>query len=726
MATMRAIRAAFVFISLMVSVVAQAQPVTTKPNVSNVLTPCSANVPIVGNGSGVAPFCWATGALTSIAHVTSGTGVNAALAINVGSAGAFVVNGGAGGTPSSITLTNGSGLPIAGIASLGTGVGTALGVNIGSAGAPVLFNGALGSPSSVGTMPAFTLGGAITAGGFNITGVGALTATTINGNTFTTGTGTLTLGAVTLNAGAGGTLGSNAFTSTAYAPLASPTFTGVPAAPTATPGTNTTQVATTAYADAIAALKANIASPTFTGTVTIPTGASITTPVLTGLPTGSGVATANTVSTLVARDGSGNFSAGTITAALSGNATTATSATSATTATTATNATNTAITDDTTTNATMYPTWATANTGNLPQKVASTKLSFNPSTGALSSTSFTGAGTGLTGTAASLTAGTVTTNANLTGDVTSSGNVTTLASVASAGTTGSSTAIPVITINAKGLTTSITTAVVVAPAGTLSGATLASGVTASSLTSLGGGTVGTAAFKATGTSGNTVPLLDGTNTWTNLQTFNGGINVSGGVFAAGSIYKSASLGLTLSPISGSSNDFTILTPTGLAVILTVPTGTVDVQVAGRLFAGLTQTSAAQSGTVCFNSGTSLITYDATLGCLASSGHFKNITGVIRSSEALDIVDRLKPVSFTKKLEYGGNVDPSEQVGFVAEDVAAIDERLTARGEDGLVRGVRYQQMTAVLAGAIQALKAENDTMRACNANWKCRLFGIAN
>ena len=69
-----------------------------------------------------------------------------------------------------------------------------------------------------------------------------------------------------------------------------------------------------------------------------------------------------------------------------------------------------------------------------------------------------------------------------------SGNATaagTLATVATAGTTGSSTAIPVVTINAKGLTTSITTAAVVAPAGTLSGSTLAAGVTASSLTSLG-------------------------------------------------------------------------------------------------------------------------------------------------------------------------------------------------------------------------------------------------
>jgi hypothetical protein len=59
------------------------------------------------------------------------------------------------------------------------------------------------------------------------------------------------------------------------------------------------------------------------------------------------------------------------------------SAGSATTATTATNATNTAVTDDTSTNAVFYPTFVSNTTGNLPQTVSSTKLKFNPSTGAL-------------------------------------------------------------------------------------------------------------------------------------------------------------------------------------------------------------------------------------------------------------------------------------------------------------------------------------------------------
>ncbi|MER9506045.1 hypothetical protein [Mesorhizobium sp. M0579] len=57
------------------------------------------------------------------------------------------------------------------------------------------------------------------------------------------------------------------------APKASPALTGVPTAPTAAPGTNTTQLATTAYADAIAALKANLASPTFAGVPAAPTAA---------------------------------------------------------------------------------------------------------------------------------------------------------------------------------------------------------------------------------------------------------------------------------------------------------------------------------------------------------------------------------------------------------------------------------------------------------------------
>lgn len=86
------------------------------------------------------------------------------------------------------------------------------------------------------------------------------------------------------------------------APLDSPAFTGTPTAPTASPGTDDTQLATTAYADAAVAVEttraeaaeallAPIASPTFTGSVTQPDSPVLTSPT-TATSATAGAATA--------------------------------------------------------------------------------------------------------------------------------------------------------------------------------------------------------------------------------------------------------------------------------------------------------------------------------------------------------------------------------------------------------------------------------------------------
>jgi hypothetical protein len=211
----------------------------------------------------------------------------------------------------------------------------------------------------------------------------------------------------------------------------------------------------------------------------------------------------NTASAIVARDASGNFSAGTITADLTGNVSGSSGSTTGNAATATALQTARAINGvnfDGTAAITVAADAGTLTGATLASNVLASSLT---SVGTLSgltvsapiSGSVTGSSGSTTGNAATATALATGRTIAITGDLAytspsfdGSGNVTaagTLATVATPGSTGSSTSIPIITINAKGLTTSVSSAAVVAPAGTLSGSTLASGVTASSLTSLG-------------------------------------------------------------------------------------------------------------------------------------------------------------------------------------------------------------------------------------------------
>jgi hypothetical protein len=179
---------------------------------------------------------WSTNTFDYAGSFTSGTWNGNTVQVNRGGTGAATLTGYVKGNGTAAMTAAGS-VPVGDLSGLGTGVATALAVNVGTAGAPVVNGGALGTPSSgvatnlTGTASGLTAGNVTT--NANLTG-----AVTSIGNATSLGsfTSAQLLAALTNETGTG----------TAVFSI-SPALTGTPTAPTATAGTNTTQLATTAF-----------------------------------------------------------------------------------------------------------------------------------------------------------------------------------------------------------------------------------------------------------------------------------------------------------------------------------------------------------------------------------------------------------------------------------------------------------------------------------------------
>lgn len=122
---------------------------------------------------------------------------------------------------------------------------------------------------------------------------------------------------------------------------------------------------------------------------------------------------------------------------------------------------------------------------------------------------------------------------------------------------------------------------------------------------------------------------------------------------------------------------------------------------------LAASSAAQTGTVCWTTSTGNLTVDTTTTCLLSDGRLK--MNVEPLNVGIAEVMQLKPVSYDLKPE----VNPEHlgrQVGLIAQDVMKVDPRLAATYQSGpnkgTPRGVRYEQMVALLVKAVQEQQKE--------------------
>jgi len=99
------------------------------------------------------------------------------------------------------------------------------------------------------------------------------------------------------------------------------------------------------------------------------------------------------------------------------------------------------------------------------------------------------------------------------------------------------------------------------------------------------------------------------------------------------------------------------------------------------------------------------------GGLNASGVWFNASDVTIKKDIEDIKYGLNEVLQLRPRSYKMIEDDSDQIGFIAQEIEEILPELVSTSERGM-KGLSYGQITAVLAKAIQELKADNDAIRA--------------
>lgn len=125
---------------------------------------------------------------------------------------------------------------------------------------------------------------------------------------------------------------------------------------------------------------------------------------------------------------------------------------------------------------------------------------------------------------------------------------------------------------------------------------------------------------------------------------------------------------------------------------TAPAGTLDVD--GTTYLRTTSASVAGDSAVCRNASGEITVNTSATTCSVSSQRYKN--SIEDLGIGIDFVNGMRAVSYQR------NGDNAQEIGFIAEEIAALDSRLVFYEADGTtVRGVKYEQITAVLTKAIQ-------------------------
>lgn len=121
----------------------------------------------------------------------------------------------------------------------------------------------------------------------------------------------------------------------------------------------------------------------------------------------------------------------------------------------------------------------------------------------------------------------------------------------------------------------------------------------------------------------------------------------------------------------------------------------------------TNTPGASASDIPLCLSTTFIVHTAAATCGVSARRFKE--NILPLQHGLDYLMRMRPVTYNVKRQYDAKMP--QAIGFIAEDMAAIDPLLGAY-EKGKLMNYSDRETIAILVKAVQELKAEVDSLKA--------------
>jgi hypothetical protein len=164
-------------------------------------------------------------------------------------------------------------------------------------------------------------------------------------------------------------------------------------------------------------------------------------------------------------------------------------------------------------------------------------------------------------------------------------------------------------------------------------------------------------------------------------------------------------GMNLKNASAGTNLFTVLGSGNIGMGTTTPTARLhvngNIKVSALGAAGTTQ--------LCVNASEEIST-------CSSSRRYK--TDFHAFTGGMNVVNRLQPLTYRWKS------NQAIDLGFGAEDVAAVEPLLVTRNENGEVEGVKYDRLSAVFINAFKEQQAQIASLKTANETLNARLRNL--